>query len=72
MDQVRRDEPAIRQLSREEQCSSVAERSDTDGSFNAFGNAPSLPLRTEGMTCRVVTSKEEVRWTVTGSQRRSA
>src|SRR5207248_10094690 len=33
---VRRNEPASRQLSREERCSAEAERSDTDGSFNAY------------------------------------
>lgn len=33
---VRRDEPAIRQLSKEECCSAEAERSDTDGSCNAY------------------------------------
>ncbi len=33
---VRRDEPASRQLSREERYSAEAERSDTDGSCNAY------------------------------------
>ncbi len=33
---VGRDEPAIRQLSREERCLAEAERSDTDGSFNVY------------------------------------
>jgi hypothetical protein len=36
--------------------------SDIDGSFNAFGNAASLSLRTEGKICRGVLRKEGVRW----------
>ena len=69
---VRRDEPASRQLSKEERCSSEAERSDTDGSFNAFGNAPAISLRAEDVMRREVLKKARVRWTVAGSQKRSA
>jgi len=44
-----------------------------DGSFNAFGNAPAIPLLSaEDMMRRGVLRKEGVRWTVAESQRRSA
>jgi hypothetical protein len=69
---VQTSQQASRQLSREERCSAEAERSDTDGSFNAFGNAPAISLRAEGMRRRGVLRKARVRWTVAGSQRRSA
>jgi predicted transcriptional regulator len=35
-----------------------AERSDTDGSFNAFVNAPVIPLRAEDMMRRGIQRKE--------------
>ena len=55
---VETSQQADRQLIKEERCSAEAERSDTDGSFNAFGNAPALSLRAEDMMRRGVLRKE--------------